>query len=222
VSIGVILAAAGESRRFGQGPKLSAHLRGKPVFSWSLDTFASQPGISQVIIPVHADLESHYKQMLTFHTYPFQLMVGSTTRAKTVYNAFLKLKPCDIVLIHDAARPFISPHLFKAVVEELETADAVIPVLPVTDTIKHVEENTVIKTLDRSVMAAVQTPQAFRYTALLKAYASVLNWEEATDEAQICEKAGCDVRVIPGDRRSLKLTYPDDLKILDALLPHDS
>ena len=122
------------------------------------------------------------------------------------------------VLVHDAARPLASLDMARRVVDRLirGDADAVIPVVPVRDTIKRVEVDLVLETVDRSLLAAAQTPQGFRVARLRDAQAS--DSADTPDEAALLERAGCRVVTVPGDPGNLKLTFPEDLVVLEALL----
>ena len=123
----------------------------------------------------------------------------------------------EIVVVHDAARPLATAALFDAVIAAVRAgADAAIPGVPVSDTIKQVDGERVVETLDRSKLVAVQTPQAFRADALRKAHAA---GGEATDDAGLVEANGGTVVVVPGEQANIKVTTPDDLRIAEALRP---
>jgi 2-C-methyl-D-erythritol 4-phosphate cytidylyltransferase len=118
---------------------------------------------------------------------------------------------CDIVVVHDGARPLASPALFEAVIEAvLAGADAAIPGIAVTDTIKRVEDGRVVGTLDRDDLVAVQTPQAFRADVLRRAHEGD---PQATDDAALVEEVGGIVVIVPGDPGNLKITTPRDLSV---------
>jgi 2-C-methyl-D-erythritol 4-phosphate cytidylyltransferase len=122
----------------------------------------------------------------------------------------------EIVVVHDAARPLASATLFGRVVEAVRAgADAAVPALAVSDTIKRVEGDVVVETLDRAVLVGVQTPQAFRASVLREAHAS---GAEATDDAAVVEAIGGKVVTVEGERRNVKLTTPEDLLVARALL----
>jgi 2-C-methyl-D-erythritol 4-phosphate cytidylyltransferase len=121
----------------------------------------------------------------------------------------------DVVVVHDAARPLASPALFAAVVAAVNAgADGAVPGVPVADTVKRVDGARVIETVARDDLVAVQTPQAFRASALRRAHAA---GADATDDAVLVEQAGGRVVVVPGERHNLKVTDPDDLRIAAAL-----
>ena len=122
-----------------------------------------------------------------------------------------------VVLVHDAARPLVTDDVIERVLRPLgEGADGVVPALPLADTVKRVEGDHVIETLDRGELVAAQTPQAFLPQSLRAAYAGDLTG--ATDCASLVERAGGRVRVVPGDRRLLKVTTRDDLALVESWL----
>jgi 2-C-methyl-D-erythritol 4-phosphate cytidylyltransferase len=123
----------------------------------------------------------------------------------------------EVVLVHDAARCLAPPALFTAVAKAVtDGADAVVPAVPVADTIKQVAGDVVVATLDRSRLRAAQTPQGFRRTVLENAHATVD--ADATDDAAMVERMGATVRVVPGDVEAFKITRPPDLVLAEAIL----
>jgi 2-C-methyl-D-erythritol 4-phosphate cytidylyltransferase len=146
-----------------------------------------------------------------------RVVVGGETRSASVRCGLAALPPdCDIVVVHDAARPLATAALFEAVVAQVVAgADAAIPVVAVTDTIKRVEHGQVTQTLERDGLVAVQTPQAFRVEVLRAAHAQAA---DATDDAALVEALGGRVVVVPGDLGNLKVTTKLDLAVAAALL----
>jgi 2-C-methyl-D-erythritol 4-phosphate cytidylyltransferase len=145
------------------------------------------------------------------------VVAGGDTRSASV-RAGLAAVPAGVetVVVHDAARPLAGEELFRRVIEPVDLGlDAAICAVPVTDTVKAVRDGRVTKTLDRRNLVAVQTPQAFRTTVLRRAHRGD---PEATDDAGLVEAIGGRVLVVPGERRNLKVTDPDDLTMAEALL----
>ena len=142
---------------------------------------------------------------------------GGATRSASVRCGLAAVPDdADVVVVHDAARPLASSALFDSVIGAVrDGAAAAVPALPVADTLKRVDGERVIETVDRSHLVAVQTPQAFRAEALRAAHAPA---DDATDDAALVEQAGERVVVVPGDPRNLKITDADDLVIATALL----
>jgi len=143
---------------------------------------------------------------------------GGATRADSV-RAGLAAVPADaaVIVVHDAARPLARPDLFTAVIDAVLTGhvDGAVPVLPVSDTLKRVEADRVVATVDRDGLRAAQTPQAFAAEALRAAHA---DGGEATDDAGLLEAVGRTVAAVAGDPRNVKLTRPEDLALAEALL----
>jgi 2-C-methyl-D-erythritol 4-phosphate cytidylyltransferase len=149
------------------------------------------------------------------------VVAGGESRSASVRRGLASVPAsAKVVVVHDAARPLASPALFEAVVapllDELADVDAVVCALPVADTLKRVDRRgtTVTGTVDRSLLVAVQTPQAFRAPVLRRAHA---RGGEATDDAALVEAFGGTVRVVPGEPHNVKLTLPSDLALLEHL-----
>ena len=208
MEIWAIVVAAGSSTRFGR-PKQFADLAGRPVLHWSVEAARAACGGVVVVLPA-ADAAVEVPGADA-------VQVGGLTRSDSVRSG-LAAVPADaeIIVVHDAARPLAPPALWSAVVAEITAgADAAIPGVAVTDTIKRVSATGSIETLDRSQLVAVQTPQAFRASALRAAHAGAAH---ATDDAALIEAAGGRVVVVAGDPDNLKLTGPGDLEVLAVLL----
>ena len=205
-----IVVAAGRGERFG-APKQYEPLGGRRVLDWALEAAgARSEGVVLVVPPERAaDPEPAAAAVVA----------GGTSRSASV-RAGLAAVPAevDVVLVHDAARPLAPPELFEAVLTAVAVgADAAVPGLPVTDTVKRVApDGAVVETLDRHELVAVQTPQAFRAAALRAAHAG---GGEASDDAALVEAAGGRVVVVPGDPAAAKVTEPGDLPALEAGLP---
>jgi 2-C-methyl-D-erythritol 4-phosphate cytidylyltransferase len=202
-----IVVAAGSGDRFG-GPKQFAHLAGERVVDRSV--VAARASCDGVVL-VLADPEGWDGPAVD------ALVVGGATRADSV-RAGLAAVPTDaaIVVVHYAARPLATGALYAAVVDAVRAgADGALPGLPVADTLKRVDGDTVTATVSREGLVAAQTPQAFRAEALRAAHAAA---GEATDDAALVEAAGGKVVIVPGDPRNLKLTAPRDLAVAAALL----
>ena len=197
-----IVVAGGSGSRFG-GPKQFDDLLGRRVLDWSLAAARSR---CEGVVPVlPADRLEPGAQP------------GGATRSASVRSG-LAAVPADaaIVVVHDAARPLAGPELFERVIAAVDAgADAAVPGMAVSDTVKRVDDGRVVATVDRRGLVSVQTPQAFRAEVLRRAHAG---HPEATDDAALVEALGATVVVVEGDRRNLKLTSPDDLVVAQALL----
>jgi 2-C-methyl-D-erythritol 4-phosphate cytidylyltransferase len=204
-----IVVAAGSGARFGR-PKQYAELAGRRLVEWAVDgARATCQGV--VLVARRDDVAS-----LTV-VGADAVVAGGDTRSASV-RAGLAAVPsqAEVIVVHDAARPLASVELWGAVLAAVAAgADAAVPAIPVTDTIKRVEDHTVIETLDRRQLVAVQTPQAFRANALRAAHA---NAADATDDAALVEAAGGRVVTVAGERRNLKITELADLGVAALLL----
>ena len=206
-----IVVAGGEGRRFGT-PKQYALIGGRRVLDWSVEAARTVAGTVVLVVPREAINDP------SFHAAADMVVAGGETRSDSVRAGLAAAgDEAEVVVVHDAARPLATAALFRAVVAAVEAgADAAVPALPVTDTVKRVAAGRVLETVDRSDLVAVQTPQAFRLGLLRKAHeAGVVS----TDDASLVEALGATVVVVPGEPRNMKLTSPDDLAVLEAWSP---
>ena len=220
--VSVILAAAGKGTRLGfEDAKPFVKMAGRPLLTHSLALFEEIPEINSIILVVSADKVREAKVLVSGNGFKkvAQIIPGGAVRQESVSKGLAVLLPeTTVVLVHDAARPLVSK---KKVVELIAAGRkmATIPALPVSDTLKEVKEGLVIRTVDRSRFYAVQTPQSFPRKVICAAYRKAK--ESAllgTDDACIVESAGFPVQVIPGEQTNIKITYPEDLVIAEALL----
>jgi 2-C-methyl-D-erythritol 4-phosphate cytidylyltransferase len=145
------------------------------------------------------------------------IAAGGSSRRASVARALEHVRSRTVV-VHDAARPFVSPRAVAAVVSALEDADGAITALPVDETLKRVEDRRVLDTIDRSSLWRAQTPQAFRAGSLRAAHErAAAEGFEATDDAQLLERYGGTITVVQGTRENLKLTYPEDFVLAEAM-----
>jgi 2-C-methyl-D-erythritol 4-phosphate cytidylyltransferase len=210
-----VVVAGGTGTRFG-GPKQLADLAGRSVVAWSVDAARS---VADGVVLVVPDAERDAAPGDDVWPAADRVVVGGSTRAASV-RAGLGAVPADaeVVVVHDAARPLATAALFARVVDHLVThhdVEGVVPAVPVIDTIKQVAGDTVVATVDRGSLVAVQTPQAFRAVALRRAHAGD---RDATDDAGLVEGIGGHVVVVPGERTNVKVTVPDDLVVARALV----
>ena len=210
-----LIAAAGSGERLGAGgPKALVPLGGRPMLQWSLDAFAAASTIGAAVVAAPPELAGG------LDAGGAAVVAGGETRSQSVALA-LEAVETELVVVHDAARPLVTAGLIDAVVGALdadEEADGVVAAAPVTDTIKQVGEGSAVeRTLDRSALWAVQTPQAFRSAALREA-AEAADLSAATDDAMIVEKAGGRVLVHAAPADNLKVTTALDLRLAELLL----
>jgi 2-C-methyl-D-erythritol 4-phosphate cytidylyltransferase/2-C-methyl-D-erythritol 2,4-cyclodiphosphate synthase len=213
-----IVVAAGSGSRAG-GAKQWRMLGGKPVMRWSVEALLDA-GAAEVVVVVAAGAEAEAEAALAGLS-GWRLATGGDTRAASVCNGLQALGgPRDRpVLIHDAARPLLDAAVIRRLIEALKDADGALPALPVADSLRRAAAGLVSGAVDRAGLWRAQTPQAVRYQAIVDAYAAWPAGETATDEAAVLEHAGLAVRVVEGDPRLMKLTFPEDFAMAEALIP---
>jgi 2-C-methyl-D-erythritol 4-phosphate cytidylyltransferase len=209
-----LVVAAGRGERLGStGPKAFVMCGGRPMLEWSIDALKASPGIGHVVVATPPGIEAPAGTTGVF---------GGDERSHSVRAALHHTLAGDPVLVHDAARPLLTPEIVAAVLAGLDDdADAAIAAAPVADTIKRSapDGRTVTATLDRSSLWAIQTPQVFRRAVLERALAQPHDvLAAATDDASIVEAMGGTVRLVECPRENFKVTTPDDLRLADLLL----
>jgi 2-C-methyl-D-erythritol 4-phosphate cytidylyltransferase len=219
----VLVPAAGRGERLGPGaPKALRALRGEPLLLHAVRRIAAARSVAAVVVAAPADAVDSVRAMLA-PAVDVELVVvaGGATREESVGLALAAAPPGpQIVLVHDAARCLCPASLADAVADAVRSGhDAVVPVLPVTDTVKQVDAGgTVVATPDRATLRAVQTPQGIRRALLAEAYAAVGPDDAWTDDAALVERYGAKVHTIPGLQEAMKVTLPFDLVVAEALL----
>lgn len=222
-----LIPAAGQGRRMGMGvPKSSLLLGGIPLLKHTLQKFELCTEIEEVIpivpseeVPFWEKEIMQKKEMKKVR----RIIPGGEERQDSVYLGLQAIAgEAEIVLIHDGARPFVSPELIKKSLLESENFQAVVTALPAEETVKEVSpRREVVKTLERNSLWIVQTPQIFTYSLIF--YAHEVAHKESfigPDDASLVERLGIPVRVIEGSRLNFKITTPDDLLLGEALLKY--
>jgi 2-C-methyl-D-erythritol 4-phosphate cytidylyltransferase len=217
--LGAIVVAAGRSTRMGFD-KRWADLGGRPVLAWSLETLAGVASVDRLVVVTSDDRHDDVWRLVG-RTVPARLrgraVPGGERRRDSVAAGLAALSDCDWLLVHDAARPFLTEATIARGLEAVRSMGACVAALPARDTIKRVRaDRTVVETPPREELWTVQTPQLFRRDLLQDALAATD--DDATDEAALVERIGGTVRVFEGDTMAFKITTPDDLEIARALL----
>jgi 2-C-methyl-D-erythritol 4-phosphate cytidylyltransferase / 2-C-methyl-D-erythritol 2,4-cyclodiphosphate synthase len=211
------------------GPdKLLSAVAGRPLIAWTVGAIAAAPSVSRIVVVAAPERVAAWREAPWARDLDavVDVVAGGPTRQVSVANGVRHLAELDpdggdrTVLVHDGARPLVSPALVESVAAAVEAHGAALPVLPVSETIKRVEDGRVIETVDRTTLGAAQTPQGARRSLLLHA------WEmfppdgarEFTDEAALLEACRIPVHAIPGDPANLKVTLPDDLRRVELAL----
>jgi 2-C-methyl-D-erythritol 4-phosphate cytidylyltransferase/2-C-methyl-D-erythritol 2,4-cyclodiphosphate synthase len=219
-----ILVAAGRSSRMG-ADKLWIDLWGRPTWRWSLDVLLESPDLSHVVVAVPPDAVERFTEALPDERERCLVVPGGEVRADSVIAGIWALTGAGhddgtLVVVHDAARPALTAELVRSVVDAVAAIDgAVVPVVPVVDSLKRVRNERVVGPVERDEVAAAQTPQAARLGALRAAIEEAHAWgRPITDDAGALAAAGVPVHVVPGDPDNRKLTDPSDLVAMRAVL----
>lgn len=217
----VIIVAGGKGTRIGGDlPKQFICLKGKPILMHTIEAFYNYDPQMVIIVVLHADMLGYWQKICAQYHFsiPHQLVIGGDTRFHSVKNGLsMILDKTGVTLVHDAARPFVNSEVIGRVVSLASDGYGVVPVLPVTDSLRFVREKGVSEIADRSKYVAVQTPQGFKSSTLLAAYEQP--YEPAfTDDASVVERYGQSIKMVEGNTRNIKITTPIDLVIGEQLL----
>ncbi|MGH9754672.1 MAG: 2-C-methyl-D-erythritol 4-phosphate cytidylyltransferase [Blastocatellia bacterium] len=226
MNIAIIPAAGSGSRFGGQIPKQFIEIAGAPIIVHTLKRFDECEEIGAIVVALRQEETERLERALCAHKIrkPIRLVVGGAERGDSILNALEAAKEFqpEIVVVHDAVRPFVTPERISAVIARAREIGAAILALPATDTIKEVEDGFVRRTLDRRHIWRAQTPQAFRYDLLARANeeARAANLPSAmtTDDASLVERLGASVAVVEGLANNIKITTPEDFVLAEKFL----
>ncbi len=218
-SVDAVIVAAGSSTRMAGADKLAARLFGRPLLAWTLDAICSAPSVRRVVLVTAAARVDQLAGESWVRQRDAVVVAGGARRQESV-AAGVRATSSPVVLVHDGARPLVTAGLVEAIAEAAERTGAAVPVVPVVETLKRVAGAFVGVTVDRSGLAAAQTPQAARRDLLERAWRGFPpeGDREFTDEAALLEAAGVPVAAVPGDPSNLKVTLTEDLVRAEALL----
>ena len=208
-----IIAAGGRGLRMGGSrPKQLIAIDGRTLLERSVRAFVAHPSVDEVVVALPPEVILDPPAYLQSASKRLRLVEGGTRRQDSVSNAFRAAAPeSDVILIHDAARPFVSADLIARTIDAAAAHGAAIAAIEVHDTVKRVRQQVIQETLDRETIFLAQTPQGFRRDVLAAAVALGQAGVEATDEAGLAERAGYAVHVVAGEPDNIKITTPDDL-----------
>lgn len=219
---------AREESRPGKAAKQFMDLRGKPLLAWSLETLSLHPSIATIVLvlPPGEDQTVFWRDHVSDHVDLLMTVGGPTRRESTLagleaWAGSTAFKPDAHILIHDGARPFASHDLIDRLLDGLERAPGAIPALPVTDTLKTIDDTALTSGPDRNALVTVQTPQAFHGDTILMAHRTIDAKRPDvlfTDDASIAEWAGHRCLAVEGDTENIKITTPDDWQRAEAIL----
>ena len=231
----VIIAAGGSGRRFGgASPKQLVTIDGRSILERSVAIFATHPAVTDLVVALPADIVGRTPLFLGDLAKPVRVVAGGARRQDSVVNAFKAVDArADVVVIHDAARPFASADLVSRTIDAAARTGAAVAAVPARDTVKRTsvapsgspangvgdrsEARIVAETLPRETIFLAQTPQAFTRAVLGHALASESAGVDATDEAALAERAGHSVAIVQGEVTNVKITTADDLPFAEAL-----
>ena len=221
---GVVIVAAGTGSRMNMGiNKQIIKLEGKEIIAYTIEKFYNNSNIEDIVVVVKEDESEFFKKEI-LDKYNFKnvkIAYGGKERQDSVYNGLKLLdEKCDVVLIHDGARPFVSDKIIDKSIEEAKEHKAIVVGVPVKDTIKVIDnDKNIVDTPNRSVLWAVQTPQTFDYNILIDAYKDAFkNKFYGTDDAMLVERIGYKVKMLEGSYNNIKITTQEDLNIGSQIL----
>ena len=221
---GVVIVAAGTGSRMNMGiNKQFIKLEGKEIIAYTIEKFYNNSNIEDIVVVVKEDESEFFKKEI-LDKYNFKnvkIAYGGKERQDSVYNGLKLLdEKCDVVLIHDGARPFVSDKIIDKSIEEAKEHKAIVVGVPVKDTIKVIDnDKNIVDTPNRSVLWAVQTPQTFDYHILIDAYKDAFkNKFYGTDDAMLVERIGYKVKMLEGSYNNIKITTQEDLNIGSQIL----
>ncbi|MFH1475252.1 MAG: 2-C-methyl-D-erythritol 4-phosphate cytidylyltransferase [Chloroflexota bacterium] len=221
--VDAVVVAAGAGTRMGGGDKLGLLVGGRPVLAWTLAALAAAPILRRIVVVTAAARVGEISAAPWLPSRVSAVVEGGVRRQDSVAAGIAALgewSPNDVVLVHDGARPLVSPELVARVAAAAAEHGAAIPVVPVPETLKRVVDGRIAATIDRTLLAAAQTPQAIRRDVLARAWAQLPPGGAATwtDEAALLEACRIPVHAIPGEPANLKVTLPDDLLRVEGAL----
>ena len=225
-----IIAAGGRGQRFGAAePKQLLSVGGRPILERSVSAFLSHPSVNEVVVALPQELADNPPAYLRASAKPLRIVAGGARRQDSVANGFHAAAPeSDVIVIHDAARPFASADLIARTIAAAAESGAALAAIQTRDTVKRSttcgdrDARFVTETLARDTIFLAQTPQAFRRSVLADALELA---DDATDEAALAERAGHRVQLVQGEASNIKITAPDDLILAEAIAdagPHDA
>lgn len=205
-SLGVILCASGRSSRMNGSDKITLNLAGKPVWQWAVDAFLQYPQTRQVVVAVPSERVADYAHPDSRVSF----CAGGASRQESVLHAAQQLQACDMVAVHDGARPLISQTVIDTVCRAAWESGAAFPAMPITDTVHIKDGDLAIQTPDRATLCAAQTPQVFSASAFTTVLSYLKSGQPVTDDCSAAIACGIACRAVIGERDNLKITTVED------------
>ena len=212
-----IILGAGSGDRMGGIDKILTEISGVPAILHSVNAFIEVGIFQTTILLANTDNIDELKRLMSDPKYQsVHVVLGGNRRKDSVRIGLDQIKSSDYVMIHDGARPCVSPDLIRRGMMASENSDAAIPVVPITDTVKMLKDSMVMSTMDRSSLYASQTPQVFKYKTIAELHLTLTS--DVTDDAAIIEIHGGNVSTYDGDPENIKMTNPIDIEIAETIL----
>lgn len=218
-----IIVAAGEGKRFGgEVPKQFLEILGKPLIVHTIERFEDCPEIDEIILVLSAAQTRNFSDITEKYDLKKlkKIIAGGATRAESVWNGLMSVnaETAEIIAVHDGARPLVTCTEITAAVEKARETGAACLVAPVTETIKEISGDKILRTIERGNLRRALTPQCFDYEILRRAFEKSAVSSAATDESFLVEKSGVPVSIVEGSAKNIKITHPEDFAIAEILL----
>lgn len=216
----IVIVAGGKGLRMGGDiPKQFIPVKGKPVLMRTLEAFYAYDNDIKIILVLPVAQQGYWKNLCVQYGFnlPYRIADGGETRFHSVRNGLALVETDGLVGVHDGVRPFVSKEVIAACYDTAKDKQAVIPVIDIVETVRHLLDGDSSETVSRDRYKLVQTPQVFSVSLLKRAYAQEYV-PSFTDDASVVEALGHPVFLVKGNRENIKLTTPFDLKIAEALL----
>ncbi len=226
MNIAIIVAAGTGSRFAARQPKQFTGILGKPLIIHTLEKFEACPAVDEIVLVLSVDGCGEFAKLDGHHVIKKLRAVatGGKTRAESVRNGLAKIdaSTSNIVAVHDGARPLVTVDEITRTIEKAVETGAACLVGELTDTIKEIDGDAIIGTIDRRKLRRALTPQAFRYDILSKAFENADLNENITDECYLVERLGIKIAAVEGSSRNIKITRPEDLTLAEMFLKNDA
>ena len=220
-----IIVAAGSGTRFGGAkPKQFIKIAGKPLIFHTLEKFESCASINEIVLVLPEPEIGNFRKLISVRSLSKlkTIVAGGKTRAESVFNGLKAVdEKCEIVAVHDGARPLVAGEEIRATIEKAAETGAACLTAKVTDTIKQIKGDKIVRTIDRETLRRALTPQCFRFGILKTAFENADLSETATDECFLVEKIGCKIAFVDGSARNIKITTREDFRVAEMFLKVD-
>ncbi len=222
--IACVITAAGSGKRMGSRiRKQFLPLQGAPLLKWTFRAFLRFRWLQEIVLVVPAEEIQFVRTEIVgrqVYSMDVHIVPGAKKRQDSVFRGLQAVHPdTDLVLIHDGVRPFVQPTLVERLIHQARTSGAAIPGIPARDTLKQVQKQTILRTVERQHIWQVQTPQVFRFSLIFQLHQQAQKEGfYTTDDAGLLEWQGRPVHIVPGDPYNIKITTPEDLQVAERLL----